>query len=487
MVSNPQELDVNKELDAQMVRELHFGGGEDHHGVEHKSKKEVMEELIAKSKYYKTLRKQEKEEDEQKLESLDDTFKELQRSGTLNEAFRKMTKEDRKATKSVDDYDKYGSGPMTKELLFEIRAQPSERSKTPEETAAIEAKKLEDLEYQRKKRMRARGGDSDDDDDDNVSATRHVYGDVQGRGGSREDLPFKKWVNLQWYLRFCLDCGAQGMPKGGFAARRAKRKKAAMEKGEDDALASSGDSDADDSGSEEESEGSEEEEEGEEESEEEEGDDEDDDMDPNYSACKVCHPLTRVAAHHSLTRVAARHSLTRVAAHHSLTRVAAHHSLTRRTPQLQVAKQMRPDLKAGFERMARLMAKDRAAMQSGEAEDDFGQGGDNNDNMEGSGDEEEEEDSGVEDEEESSDEEAEAKVAAKAAPNKADSGKLSKVVVPERLRSGPAAMTSGRSEATGALEPAPDLPFTFVAPSTYDVRGRDLQGLTGCRDLVETD
>ena len=53
MVPNPQELDVNKELDAQMVRELHFGGGEDHHGVEHKSKKEVMEELIAKSKYYK--------------------------------------------------------------------------------------------------------------------------------------------------------------------------------------------------------------------------------------------------------------------------------------------------------------------------------------------------------------------------------------------------------------------------------------------------
>eukprot|EP00959_Pyramimonas_sp_CCMP1952_P405452 8497677-Pyramimonas_sp.AAC.1 len=172
--NSDEELDVNKELDAQMVRELHFGGGEDHHGVEHKSKKEVMEELIAKSKYYKTLRKQEKEEDEQKLESLDDTFKELQRSGTLNEAFRKMTKEDRKATKSVDDYDKYGSGPMTKELLFEIRAQPSERSKTPEETAAIEAKKLEDLEYQRKKRMRARGGDSDDDDDDNVSATRHV-------------------------------------------------------------------------------------------------------------------------------------------------------------------------------------------------------------------------------------------------------------------------------------------------------------------------
>ena len=43
---------MNKELDAQMVRELHFGGGEDD-GKEQKSKKEVMEELIAKSKYFK--------------------------------------------------------------------------------------------------------------------------------------------------------------------------------------------------------------------------------------------------------------------------------------------------------------------------------------------------------------------------------------------------------------------------------------------------
>ena len=70
---------------------------------------------------------------------------------------------------------------MTKELLFEIRAQPSERSKTPEELAAIEAKKLEELEYQRKKRMRARGGDSEDDDDDNVCTTLMRNGQFANR------------------------------------------------------------------------------------------------------------------------------------------------------------------------------------------------------------------------------------------------------------------------------------------------------------------
>ena len=35
--------------------------------------------------------------------------------------------------------------------------------------------------------------------------------------------------------------------------------------------------------------------------------------------------------------------------------------------------------------MARIMAKDRAAMQTGEAEDDFGQDDDDNDEIEGSG------------------------------------------------------------------------------------------------------
>ena len=48
-----QELEINKELDAQMVRDLHFGGGDGNDDRSNKTKKDVMEELIAKSKYYK--------------------------------------------------------------------------------------------------------------------------------------------------------------------------------------------------------------------------------------------------------------------------------------------------------------------------------------------------------------------------------------------------------------------------------------------------
>jgi hypothetical protein len=51
------ELDdkAARELDAMQTRELHFGGGEAEAGDDRpqKSKKEAMEELIAKSKYYK--------------------------------------------------------------------------------------------------------------------------------------------------------------------------------------------------------------------------------------------------------------------------------------------------------------------------------------------------------------------------------------------------------------------------------------------------
>jgi hypothetical protein len=49
------EGNEGKHLDAQMVRDMHFGGG-DGDGRENKTKKEAMEELIAKSKYYKVGR-----------------------------------------------------------------------------------------------------------------------------------------------------------------------------------------------------------------------------------------------------------------------------------------------------------------------------------------------------------------------------------------------------------------------------------------------
>ena len=85
--------DEDEELNDLITREYHFGGGlftqkqrgdseapED--GVEDaaapsKSKKEVMLEIIAKSKSAKRERMKEKEEDDEQLDALDLTFKAL--------------------------------------------------------------------------------------------------------------------------------------------------------------------------------------------------------------------------------------------------------------------------------------------------------------------------------------------------------------------------------------------------------------------------
>lgn len=131
-----------------------------------------MEELIAKSKYYKGLKKKEKEEDADALDALDATFRELSSKGEFLTGGQRM---ERPAVREKpDDYDR-----NVRELAQDIRATPGQRAQTAEEAAAAAAERLEELERQRVKRMRAGGGDDDD------------------------------------------DTAADG-PKGGFAARRAK-------------------------------------------------------------------------------------------------------------------------------------------------------------------------------------------------------------------------------------------------------------------------
>ena len=93
--------------------------------------------------------------------------------------------------------------------------------------------------------------------------------------------------------------------------------------------------------------------------------------------------------------------------------------------------------------------------------------------------ESEEEGSEAEDEIKSSDDDNEENKAMASSANKEPEAKPEickdtdtkqvKVIMPERLQSGITAMTSGRSEANGAMEATPDLPYTFVAPSTHEV------------------
>ena len=95
--------DLGGGLDGDMTGALHFGGGDDgdggdftlkrgDHGVDEdtngrrKTKKEAMEELIAKSKTHKAQRRGQREADEDLLDKLDDEFRAISAQGLFNKA-----------------------------------------------------------------------------------------------------------------------------------------------------------------------------------------------------------------------------------------------------------------------------------------------------------------------------------------------------------------------------------------------------------------
>ncbi|KAH9309727.1 hypothetical protein KI387_037638, partial [Taxus chinensis] len=190
----------------------------------HKSKKEIMEEIIAKSKFYKAQKAKGKEEDEDLMEKLDKDFTSLAQSEGLLSLMRPHKErlkallskgsskgfKDEKHSSSVekaesvkdqpDDYDK-----LVREMVLDIRGHASERTKTPEETAQEERERLEALEKERSKRM-FDNEDSDDDDDNekNMSESKRrtqkrmkmLSGDDLGDSFvSDEEMDKKGWVD----------------------------------------------------------------------------------------------------------------------------------------------------------------------------------------------------------------------------------------------------------------------------------------------------
>ncbi|KAK0309398.1 nucleolar complex protein 14 [Friedmanniomyces endolithicus] len=138
-----------------------------------KSKKEVMQEVIAKSKLHKYERQKVKEDDEDLIDKLDAGMAdllpllrsqqvpppppapiEIQPGTTANEAGMKIDPERQKLLDGMDraqadkDYEK-----RLRELAQDTRAKPSERTKTAEERAKEEAERLKELEERRSKRM----------------------------------------------------------------------------------------------------------------------------------------------------------------------------------------------------------------------------------------------------------------------------------------------------------------------------------------------
>lgn len=219
--STDDDNDFDQNLDDEMIKKAHFGGGakqtnDSENQVEpkeHRSKKEIMEEVIAKSKMHKALKSAQREDDLHATEALDEAWKALSNQPSLTSLFRPQKRSMMKevnARQEGDDGDRRFDA-LTKELVFDARAAPSDRTLTAEELTELEEQRLQLLEKERLKRQKEQdqqfgfhprsmgvitGGDDLEDD-------------FHGGEGHREGNDVHVVV------------------KGGYAARRAKRRKAA--------------------------------------------------------------------------------------------------------------------------------------------------------------------------------------------------------------------------------------------------------------------
>uniref|UniRef100_A0A4W3JIF3 NOP14 nucleolar protein n=1 Tax=Callorhinchus milii TaxID=7868 RepID=A0A4W3JIF3_CALMI len=145
------DSDTEGKLSAEFTAAAHFGGGgllrkktsSEQEEEEHKpkSRKELIEDLIAKSKKEKHERQTQREEALVLTQKLDKEWKEVHSLLAC--------KTPNAGPKKVDDYDI-----LVRELGFEMKAQASDRLKSTEELAKEESERLEKLEAERLRRMR---------------------------------------------------------------------------------------------------------------------------------------------------------------------------------------------------------------------------------------------------------------------------------------------------------------------------------------------
>ncbi|KAM7392750.1 hypothetical protein PAMA_007727 [Pampus argenteus] len=156
-LANSDDESEEKGLLSAELTASHFGGGggllrkktsgdqqEEEGNQRAKSRQELIEELIQKSKQEKRERQVQKEESQELTEKLDQDWKSIQAL-----MVQKTPKADKPEEKpKLEEYDM-----MVRELGFEMKAQPSEKMKTPEELAKEEREKLQKLEADRLRRM----------------------------------------------------------------------------------------------------------------------------------------------------------------------------------------------------------------------------------------------------------------------------------------------------------------------------------------------
>uniref|UniRef100_M3YHK5 NOP14 nucleolar protein n=1 Tax=Mustela putorius furo TaxID=9669 RepID=M3YHK5_MUSPF len=157
IVDSDSDTEERGTLSAELTA-AHFGGGggllhkktpqqQGEEGEKPRSRRELIEELIAKSKQEKRERQAQREGALELTEKLDQDWKEIQT--LLTHRTPKSENRDKKERPKPDAYDM-----MVRELGFEMKAQPSNRMKSEEELAKEEQERLQQLEAARLRRMR---------------------------------------------------------------------------------------------------------------------------------------------------------------------------------------------------------------------------------------------------------------------------------------------------------------------------------------------
>ena len=140
---NEDEDDEDEEL-SRNTKLAHFGvgsgmdGPEERDDSEPKTKREIMQEIIAKSKQMKAERQKTKIEDEELMEQLDKDFREIQSLIISSGPSEKVIPEETEATQNYEA--------IIHELATERRAKPTDRLKTDLEIAKEEKERLDALE-----------------------------------------------------------------------------------------------------------------------------------------------------------------------------------------------------------------------------------------------------------------------------------------------------------------------------------------------------
>ncbi|KJZ76715.1 hypothetical protein HIM_04051 [Hirsutella minnesotensis 3608] len=154
------------------------GDGDQEQPERKKTKKEVMEEVIAKSKMHKYERQAAKEDDDELRAELDKELSSIQHllSSSAKNARRQDNEEVLATTIAGTDRDAFEKNYdlQVKRLAQDKRAQPADRTKTEEEKAEAEAKRLKELEDKRRRRMMGEEVSDSDDDEEGEKGSKNV-------------------------------------------------------------------------------------------------------------------------------------------------------------------------------------------------------------------------------------------------------------------------------------------------------------------------